>query len=405
MNLPRNLLSRPRVIRYPRLSSSIPSVTLSRGHFRRYATESSQSPDQVLGRRPVWIASICLGSGALAYACYDAYTDWRNLYPIEVRDDLKRGIAAKNKGDPELSAYYKRKAWETAISLPVENFKTEPYLRITGIAVDLAGEFEEQGRPQEAFKLYADVFNFLRNASPETLSGRERLRGVSLAVKLGQLSRTCAIRVEEEGDLLEWAVEEVLRLLVDSQASTSAGDAFQGLDLVKVKFPEWLKKTDVSVPLQELGDFYGRTGKSEYAMPLYLQGISLLVSDNPGKASVEDICQGAYLMNNIAEIIIRGDPTDERQKYAESWVRNALSVLKTARNSTKEPISTCEYALSAALYNAGMLRELAGDKQHARAFFNSALEQSKMSGVEEGVAAASSTFNHKLRGGIPIEPE
>jgi hypothetical protein len=63
-------------------------------------------------------------------------------------------------------------------------------------------------------------------------------------------------------------------------------------------------------------------------------------------------------MNNIAELVIRGDPTDERLAYSEDWARNALSILQTARKLAKEPISTCEHTLSAALYNAGILREV-----------------------------------------------
>jgi hypothetical protein len=71
---------------------------------------------------------------------------------------------------------------------------------------------------------------------------------------------------------------------------------------------------------------------------------------------------GAQLMNNIAELIVRGDPTTERQKYAESWAQKALSILQTTRKNTKEPIPTCELALSVALFNAGMLREVYASK-------------------------------------------
>ncbi|KAJ7740041.1 hypothetical protein DFH07DRAFT_983022 [Mycena maculata] len=310
------------------------------------------------------------------------------MFPLEVRVDLKRGIAAKNKGDLEISAYYKRKAWNTAIGLPIEEFKAEPYLKITGIAVDLAGELEEQGKSQEAFALYRDALDLIRNGPPDRLSGRERLRAVSLAVKLGQLAPTCAVPIEEEEKMLVFAVEEILKLLMDIRGKPSPAETAPPLDFVHLNLPNWLTKTDVSVPLQELGDFYGRVGKLEYAIPLYLQGISLLVSEGGAKASSEDMCQGAQLMNNIAELVIRGDPTAEKQKYAEAWAQKALSILQTTRKDTKEPIPSCEQALSVALFNAGMLRELAGDTKNARRFFMSAFEQSKLSGIDEGVTAA-----------------
>jgi len=142
------------------------------------------------------------------------------------------------------------------------------------------------------------------------------------------------------------------------------------------------------VPLQELGDFYAKVGKSEYAMPLYLQGISLLVSDGGKQVPPEEMCQGAHLMNNVAELIIRGHSTTERQEYAEGWAQKALSVLQAARRNTKQPISICEQALSVALFNAGVLREMAGDEKRARAFFVSAMEQSQSSRLEEGVVVA-----------------
>ncbi|KAJ7512753.1 hypothetical protein B0H11DRAFT_1947241 [Mycena galericulata] len=318
---------------------------------------------------------------------YNVYTTWRDTFPPEVRSDLKHGIRAKNRGDFEHSAYYKRKAWNTAIGLPIEEFKAEPYLKITGIAVDLAGELEEQGKTQEAFGLYREAFDLIRRSPPELLSGPERLRAVSLAVRLGQLAKRCALPIEEEEIILVWAVEEILKLLIDTQGTSSAGEASRPLDFAHLNLPNWLTKEDVAVPLQMLGGFYGRFGKLEYAIPLYLQGITALVSDNGAKALPENMCQGAFLMNNISELIIRGDPTAERLKYAEAWAQKALSILHTARKETKEPISICEQVLYAALFNAGILRELAGDHKNARTLYVSASEQAKSSGIDAGVTA------------------
>ncbi|KAF7360319.1 hypothetical protein MVEN_00761400 [Mycena venus] len=360
-----------------------------RQSLRRFSTEHPLGlpPNSPPPRSTLWIATACfgtLGAAALAYAGWDAYNNWRNLYPLEVRVDLKAGIGAKNKGDSESSAYYKRKAWDTAITLPLEVFKTEPYLKITGIAVDLAGDLEEDGKTQEAFALYSDALNLIRNGSPEqVLSGRERLRAVSLAVKLGQLAEPCGLPVDEEEKILVFAVEEMLKLLKDAQ-----GDKSQPLDFFHLKLPSWMTKTDVGVPLQELGDFYGRAGKLEYAIPLYIQGISLLVPEDGVKLLPEDMCQAAHLMNNIVELTVRGTPTAERQLYAETWAHKALSLLQAARKDTKEPIPICELALCAALFNAGMLRELSGDEKRARSFFMASFQQSKSYGVEQGVAAA-----------------
>ncbi|KAJ7158183.1 hypothetical protein C8R43DRAFT_360340 [Mycena crocata] len=355
--------------------------------LRKFSTNGPSLLRPTLPPKRVWIASTCLGVvglGALGYAGYDAYTNWRDIFPVQVRSDMKQGIKAKHQGDLELSAYYKRKAWDTALSLPIEQFKTEPYLRITGIAVDLAGELEETGKTQDAFSLYSEAFNLIRGCSPEILSGPERLRAVSLAVKLGQLAEACNVPVKQEEEILVWAVEEILKLLIEIQGKSVPAEA---LDFVNMKMPKWMTKTDVSVPLQELGDFYGKVGKLEYAMPLYLQGISLLISEDGGE-SPDHMCQGAQLMSNVAELVIRGDPTAERQKYAETWAQKALSILQTARKKSKEPIPICEHALAAALFNAGILREMAGDEKRARAYFTSTVEQAKASGTDEGASMA-----------------
>lgn len=63
-------------------------------------------------------------------------------------------------------------------------------------------------------------------------------------------------------------------------------------------------------------------------------------------------------MSNIAELIIRGDPTTERQKYAEAWAQKSLSILQATRKKTQKPVPTCEAALAVALFNAGILREV-----------------------------------------------
>jgi len=93
-------------------------------------------------------------------------------------------------------------------------------------------------------------------------------------------------------------------------------------------------------------------------------------------------------MNNIAELVIQGDPTAEKQKYAEAWAQKALSILQTTRQNTKERIATCEHALAVALFNSGMLRELAGDPQKARTFFVSASKHSKLYGIHEAAKVA-----------------
>lgn len=49
---------------------------------------------------------------------FQFYISWRDLYPPEVRDDLRQGLLAKHKGDLELSERYLRRY---AYELPLSN--------------------------------------------------------------------------------------------------------------------------------------------------------------------------------------------------------------------------------------------------------------------------------------------
>jgi hypothetical protein len=161
-----------------------------------------------------------------------------------------------------------RRAWNTAATLPIEVFQPEPYLKITGIAVDLAGELEAEGKMDEAFGLYRDALDLI-STNAEFLSERERLRAVSIAVKMGQLAPSSGISVDQEEQLFVRALEELLKLLMDLQPNTTttpSGRSYHALDFTKLHLPRWMSKSDVGVPLQELGDFYGRTGKLEYVV-------------------------------------------------------------------------------------------------------------------------------------------
>ncbi|KAJ7185643.1 hypothetical protein C8R46DRAFT_881816, partial [Mycena filopes] len=309
-------------------------------------------------------------------------------FPLEVRLDLKRGIAAKRLGDLERSIYFKSLAWGTAKNLPIEAFgppSDYPYLKLTGIAIDLAGDLEAAGKHHAAYALYSEALALLSRLGPQgELSGPESLRAVGIAVKLGTLMGPCSIPVEEEEKVRVWAVEQILRLLGDLRTDGP--------------LPVWISATDLTVPLKELGDFYVRVGRFDYAETLYRRVIGLLNWQSAASldegVQVENTCRAAQLMSDLASVIIRaGEPTPERRQEAEEHLTRALSTLKLARKNSKNPIGTCEHALAAALFNAGALKESAGDEAKARSFFDAALRQATASRMEEGVAHASEAIS------------
>lgn len=132
-------------------------------------------------------------------------------------------------------------------------------------------------KPQEAYEVYAASLAQLRApAVAKGLSGQERLRGVALAYKLGEMAETYSQPPEEEERWLVYAVEELLRVLRDEHAAarvhvdSTPADRETQVALADLELPMWVEKTDVVAPLQALGAFYNRVGRAEYAPNFHL---------------------------------------------------------------------------------------------------------------------------------------
>lgn len=69
----------------------------------------------------------------------------------------------------------------------------------------------------------------------------------------------------------------------------------------ELDLPPWVGKADMGATFEALGNFYARKGNVEYAMPLYLQSISLLLPP-PGSGKPEpssaDKCHGATIVGS-----------------------------------------------------------------------------------------------------------
>jgi hypothetical protein len=124
-----------------------------------------------------------------------------------------------------------------------------------------------------------------------------------------------------------------------------------------------------------------------YAMPLYLQVISLLIPPPPKTSPPEDRCRGAQMMGHLSELIIRGGKgaPSERLQQAEAWARKSLSIAQNTKRLSPHQIPMCEIAYAVALFNVGMMRELAGDKDNAKEFVTKGIEHSRAIGMEDGV--------------------
>ena len=154
--------------------------------------------------------------------------------------------------------------------MPLAAFSSEPHLKLSGIAISLAEVLESSNRPSEAYETYSTALAQLR-AAQTRLSGRERMRAVALAHKLGEMAEVYQRGAEEAEGFLTFAVEEVLRVIKDGQADIvvegkgkereEEGEA--STMLAELELPWWVSKVDVAAPLEALGRFYAREDKPQ----------------------------------------------------------------------------------------------------------------------------------------------
>ncbi|KAK7685990.1 hypothetical protein QCA50_010801 [Cerrena zonata] len=369
----------------------------------------------------VFSALILLGIGSTAYGVYEFYQMF-TLWPLEVRGDLRAGIKAKNNGDFVMSERFLRRALETANQLPLDRLSPEPYLKLSGIAIVLGEVLEKANRPQEAYEVYETALAQLQNPSPHspvpappsptnpdapsppspeltrssyTLTGPERVRAATISFKLAEMADTYTLPLPEQEKHLVYTVEELLRVIRDYNGVIPNKSELeeQEVALGELELPSWVSKLDLVVPLETLGGFYGKTGKEEFAVPLYLSALSVLSPSR--RSTVETRCQGAHIMNSLASSLTQ-KPTPERRKQAEIWLRKALHVIDETKTVAKhqnsptasEDLGQCELTLAVALFNLGELREMAGDNHDARKWYTASRKQSSIVKLREGVIEA-----------------
>ncbi|KAH9998596.1 hypothetical protein BJV77DRAFT_940428 [Russula vinacea] len=339
----------------------------------------------------IFLGLIGLGFISTMIGVYEFYSSFA-IWPEEVRADLRAGVKAKQQGNLALSRKLLTQSLNTALSLPPDRFSPSPYLKLSGIAITLCEVLEQDNKSNEAYEGYVSALEHLRK-NWLALTNEEKLRAISIGQKLGEMADTYQLGEAEEERWLTWSVEEMLKL-AKAIGGSKPGSKSEENDLVlsDLELPKWVSVTDIGAPLETLGAFYARTGKLTFAVPLYLHTISLLVPPltSPRKATTEELCRGAQLMNNLSELFMRSTPTPAVLHQSEAWARQALSLLqKTQENASRSDDSRlCEDALAVVLFNLGSLREMNGDSKSARQLFEQSFEQSKRLKSQEGLMEA-----------------
>ncbi|SNX82589.1 uncharacterized protein MEPE_01295 [Melanopsichium pennsylvanicum] len=298
---------------------------------------------------------------------------------------------------------------------------------------------------------------------------KDRMRGVQIAQKLGLLGQLPEVRIvlleklkEErmvggEGEnkkgmfaltgtaesrdpaerWLVWSVEELFRLVLPSDVRASALAAARApessnmssqdapapapaapptlkslkpptsISLADLDLPPWVSKLDLLASIESLGTFYASKNLAEYAVPLYLQTLSILLPPNPssGGPTASERCKAGLVMNNLSQLLsgsnvkdatkwaLKGlevtdktvamagfeeptppppqttTPQDTNKSKGES---GAIQVVQSSEERTNEVRFECLGVKLTLLYNLGVLSDMAGDKCQARLHFQKA---------------------------------
>lgn len=213
-------------------------------------------------------------------------------------------------------------------------------LKTTGIAIALGGVLEDGKKLQDAAMVYADALDEVlqrgehKHTPPVPRTDVERMRGVALAQKIGELAQEDGVLVPPfyapgadpshtnkpaEG-YLTWSVEEMLRL-IGVQPSKDA------VVLSDLPLPPWVSSQDLGASVEALGAFYANQGIAEYAVPLYVQSISTLLPPKPAvPPTVADRCRAAILMNNISQALTQSKTDAETLQQAIAWAAKGLDL-------------------------------------------------------------------------------
>ncbi|WFD33556.1 hypothetical protein MCUN1_000369 [Malassezia cuniculi] len=375
-----------------------------------------------------------LAVGLTGYGVYEFYTTFL-VWPRELREPLRSAVRAEQAGQHDRSAHLFGEALELARSLPEASLGSDRTLKLTGIAIALGAALEGCNRLDDAVAAYYDAFDealhrgkYQDKTPPTPL---ERQRAVSLAQKIAEIGargvRIPAIDLvtthtsdSREGYLV-WSVEELIRLVREH----SPKNDHDAVNLSELELPKWVSRQDLGASVEALGAFYASEGAPEYAVPLYLQALGVLLPSG-GTPTVAERCRAAVIMNNVSQAIAsaKGGSVDQALAWAakgfdlatitahkagflaqipdaeREWLLRfsgvaADAVPQPARIVEVESEERLNYvrqqcvgAQFVLLYNIGMLSEMQGDVEGARTLFTRSLRLAERLGLKDARAQA-----------------
>jgi len=346
----------------------------------------------------LFLALTIIGVGATSVGLYSYYSSFKT-FPKEIRSELRSALRCKVRHDYVFSDQFFTKAWDKAIEMQDQL----GLLKVTGIAISWAEMLEEAARradngdledpANKAYGVILDAYDWARLQLLESKAAAtdgyetERMRAVSMAVKLAQMAENQKELEGQTEEQLTYAVQELLRLSNVSKAKGKGGE--DAVLMADLPLPPWVTKTDVGVTLEMLGNLYAKKGNVEYAMPLYLQSIALLLPPNKPQQepSIGDKCHAATIMNNLSSLIASAPSAPSKEisqtSQAIAWATKASAIASAALahpssvSAPEQEVNSCKPVITVALYNLGMLHLMEGRKEQARTLLGQAQERAK----------------------------
>jgi len=334
-------------------------------------------------------------------------------FPEPVAKELRKAIYY-DKGygkDPKKAFQYYKEALMVATDLGMNPYSEE----FIGMRVRMA-EFLEQHRQFEAAITVLEkekqyCYDFLEKAKvqkemeiPDAQWSRMTGMAVKLGVKLGKLYS------DEDVDNPE-AAQAALVQVVETLLKERIRREQEG---VKEDAREWLNEEEVGASLEELGHSYLDSRQPEFALPLFLQALSLSPAKSCHSAMLSTcwVCDVMPLrlivttVNQVsASLSLQNPATAARyaqipkgkskapaptaadfQKQAKQWAEKALAMAQTV--PPPDRTQECDIACAVTTHNLAELAHMSGDDVTAKRLFQEAKTLSKAMGFEDGIKEA-----------------
>lgn len=242
---------------------STPTSTLQRDarnqQRRSYGTPILDDHDSSRSRFQPRVSHLFIGLAVLGlfvttYGLLEWYLSF-DSWPPELRDELRKAIKARNRGDFIRSEVAFRKAIDIANELPLEKFGEDPLLKVTGIHISLAALLENGGQQRKALEVLQGAMEWMDRFDPRlptsssfsssssdaststpiisnTPSGepiswgiKDRTRSIGLLQKLGSISLYLAETVPARSDTYLNQAESYLTRALTSMIELGASEA------------------------------------------------------------------------------------------------------------------------------------------------------------------------------------